>query len=88
MKTELIFGIVSGICLVLGGLSYLVYYKHYEEKKYKKFGFFCAILVAFSIGLLIGITNKPHEPGVNSGYYYNEEEIENETINYEGELDP
>ncbi len=90
MKIELILGIVSGICLILGGLSYLVYYEHREERKYIKFGICSIILAALGIGLLVGITNKHNsEIEENSEEYIEECGEEIDEINYnEGELDP
>ncbi len=60
MKIEIILGIVSGICIFLGCVFYLI---HNNREEDKKFGILSVIFTALGIGLFIGLTNKPHVPG-------------------------
>lgn len=73
MKIELILQIVSGICLLLGCVFYILHSRKEDDKKY---AILCIILTAIGIGLFIGTTNKPssqstpqyYEGGENYGF--------------------
>lgn len=81
MKTEIIFGIISGICLTLGCIFYMI---HCKKENDKKFGIISVILTALGIGLFIGITNKPSDIQQENTSVI-EEVVEDEN---ESEIDP
>jgi hypothetical protein len=86
MKTELILEIVSGICLLLGCVFYILHNKKEDDIKY---AILCIILTSLGIGLFIGTTNKPSQ---NTPQYYEggggvDYEFE-EDYEQQNELDP
>ena len=86
MKIEILLEIISGVCLLIGCIFYLI---HNSREDDKKFGILGIIFTALGIGLFIGTTNKPHTSESTEGIYYNEyEEEENFNYNYEEEIDP
>jgi hypothetical protein len=90
MKTELILEIVSGICLLLGCVFYILHSRKEDDKKY---AILCIILTAIGIGLFVGTTNKPSQTEYTPQYYESggeNNDIEEETYDYEqqNELDP
>ena len=90
MKTELILEIVSGICLLLGCVFYLLHNRKEDDKKY---AILCIILTALGIGLFVGTTNKPSQTEYTPQYYEGGGEnnnIEEEIYDYEqqNEFDP
>lgn len=90
MKTELILQIISGICLLLGCVFYILHSRKEDDKKY---AVLCIILTAIGIGLFIGTTNKPSQTEYTPQYYESGEEnnnIEEEIYDYEqqNEFDP
>lgn len=91
MKIELILEIVSGICLLLGCVFYIL---HSQKENDKKYAILCIIITAFGIGLFIGATNKPSHSQYTPQYYEgggeNNDIEEEEIYDYEqqNELDP
>lgn len=90
MKTELILQIISGICLLLGCVFYILHSRKEDDKKY---AILSIILTALGIGLFVGTTNKPSQTEYTPQYYEGEGEnndIEEEIYDYEqqNELDP
>lgn len=88
MKIEIILEIISGVCLLLGCILYLI---HTEREDDKKFGILSIIITTIGIGLFIGVTNIPHSSESNGEIYYQPEDNEEEEIfnyNNEEELDP
>ena len=87
MKTELILEIVSGICLLLGYVFYILHSRKEDDKKY---AVLCIVLTAIGIGLFIGATDKPSQStpqyyeGSGGGIDY---ELE-EDYEQQNELDP
>lgn len=73
MKTEVILGIISGICLGLGCLLYVIYNQGYCKRR-RLTAILSIIFTALGIGLIIGLTNKPYTPSIQED---NSEVIEN-----------
>lgn len=83
MKIEIILEIISGICLLLGCIFYLIYNNRSSknEKFNKAAGIISIILTAIGIGLLVGVSNVKHEPEETFG-------IETEEVIDDEEIDP
>lgn len=85
MKIEIILGIISGLCLGLGCILYIIYNRRlYNEKRDKLLAILSIIFTALGIGLIIGLSNKPHISDVQED---NIEEVVEEDLN-ENQVDP
>lgn len=92
MKINIVVQIISGICLVIGCVFYLLHNKKEDDRK---FGILYVIFTALGIGLFVGSTNMPsllqnhtiqqYNDGNN---FDNEEDINEEYYEFNNDIDP
>lgn len=81
MKIEIILELISGLFLILGCTSYIMYNRRENENQKKVLIVLCVIFTAIGIGLFVGATNKPYTPKEDSTEEIIEEDINEDEIN-------